>query len=285
MSSSSFRNSWIDLTAELLSRPLDHDPMVEICHELATYFSSDATGTIDFTESRARFGVYETAVDAAPYVPQIGDHPLALLYRSTGDPHTHSLMEAQRFTTSWSRTLLQSLRDQNIKDFVFVPLRPRQNMDHRWLGVSSAEPLQGATDDLELLRPLIAALDAHCAVLAECFVPGSVDANAVADARLTSRELAVLGLVARGLTTVAIASRLRISPRTVSKHQENLYRKLHVNDRVSAVILAHELRVLQLPSFTARAPAIQTIEAEVATHDDGTDTSPATVDQAERSRP
>ena len=60
----------------------------------------------------------------------------------------------------------------------------------------------------------------------------------VAVTRMTERELQVLGLLAEGLLATSIASRLRLSPRTVHKHLGNIYRKLGVHDRLVAVSLA-----------------------------------------------
>jgi DNA-binding NarL/FixJ family response regulator len=54
--------------------------------------------------------------------------------------------------------------------------------------------------------------------------------------RLTPREAAVLGLLARGLTAAAIGRQLGCSPRTVEKHVDHIYNKLRVRDRVSAVL-------------------------------------------------
>ncbi len=52
---------------------------------------------------------------------------------------------------------------------------------------------------------------------------------------LTPREGQVLTLLAEGLTNKAIAARLGVSPDTVKDHLENVYRKLEVRDRVSAL--------------------------------------------------
>jgi DNA-binding NarL/FixJ family response regulator len=51
----------------------------------------------------------------------------------------------------------------------------------------------------------------------------------------------VLHLMADGLTAVAIGHRLSMSPRTVEKHLQSVYRKLDVRDRVSAVREAQAL--------------------------------------------
>ena len=58
----------------------------------------------------------------------------------------------------------------------------------------------------------------------------------VADpAGLTEREVAILRLVAAGRTNSAIAHELQLSPRTVAKHLEHVYRKLGVSSRAAAV--------------------------------------------------
>jgi DNA-binding CsgD family transcriptional regulator len=61
------------------------------------------------------------------------------------------------------------------------------------------------------------------------------------DIGLTARELTVLTLMAEGLTAAAIAHRLVISVHTVTKHQDNLYRKLGTRDRLTTVLLGQQL--------------------------------------------
>lgn len=61
---------------------------------------------------------------------------------------------------------------------------------------------------------------------------------------LTARELLVLRLLRDGHSARGIARRLATSPRTVEKHLEHIYRKIHVNDRLNAVRVAQEVGVL-----------------------------------------
>jgi DNA-binding response OmpR family regulator len=63
-------------------------------------------------------------------------------------------------------------------------------------------------------------------------------ASAVAS-KLTQREQEVLRLLAEGLSQQDIASRLRISPKTVSTHMEHIFAKLGVHSGVQAVALAY----------------------------------------------
>ena len=61
---------------------------------------------------------------------------------------------------------------------------------------------------------------------------------------LTPRELTVLGLLAEGLTASGIARRLSISPHTVNRHLEKIYRKLGTNNRLSTVLLAQQAGIV-----------------------------------------
>jgi DNA-binding NarL/FixJ family response regulator len=63
---------------------------------------------------------------------------------------------------------------------------------------------------------------------------------------LTPREKEILRLMSEGLPNKAIASRLSISERTVTTHVANIYTKLQVNNRVSAIQEAMRRRILDL---------------------------------------
>ena len=58
--------------------------------------------------------------------------------------------------------------------------------------------------------------------------------------RLTSRELDVLGEIARGKSNAEIAQELFISPNTVRNHVNRIFGKLDVSDRAQAIVLARD---------------------------------------------
>ena len=57
---------------------------------------------------------------------------------------------------------------------------------------------------------------------------------------LTDRERSILGLLAQGHRTAAIAERLYLSPKTVSNNMTSIFAKLQVADRAAAIIRARE---------------------------------------------
>ncbi len=59
-------------------------------------------------------------------------------------------------------------------------------------------------------------------------------------AGLSSREVAVLRLVAQGLTNAQVVKRLYLSPRTVDQHPRSIYGKLGVSSRSAATRFALE---------------------------------------------
>lgn len=64
------------------------------------------------------------------------------------------------------------------------------------------------------------------------------------DSLLTERESEILAEMAKGLTNKVIGDKLFISVATVKTHILNIYRKLEVNSRVTAIEKAKQLHIL-----------------------------------------
>lgn len=61
---------------------------------------------------------------------------------------------------------------------------------------------------------------------------------------LTKREYEILELISSGANYQKIADKLFISPKTVRKHIENIYTKLQVHNKVEALKIAAEMKIV-----------------------------------------
>jgi LuxR family maltose regulon positive regulatory protein len=107
------------------------------------------------------------------------------------------------------------------------------------------------TDSRELLEALPRHETAHAALLAEILdslhgppPPANGESSLPPTAELSPGELRVLRYLPTNLSRPEIAGELYVSPNTVSTHLRNIYAKLQVGDRSSAVRRARELRLL-----------------------------------------
>ena len=107
------------------------------------------------------------------------------------------------------------------------------------------------TDAAELLDGLPHHQTAHGALLTDIVSllrdesASSIDRKRLAESEeLSPSELRVLRYLPTNLTRAEIASELYVSTNTVATHIRNIYSKLGVRDRSSAVRHARELRLL-----------------------------------------
>jgi len=74
--------------------------------------------------------------------------------------------------------------------------------------------------------------------------PFAVDAARVRELGITPRELEILQLIARGMSTREMAATLFVSENTVKTHASRLFDKLGVNRRIKAVETGRALRLI-----------------------------------------
>ncbi|HHG86119.1 MAG TPA: response regulator transcription factor, partial [Bacteroidetes bacterium] len=102
----------------------------------------------------------------------------------------------------------------------------------------------GIHDIMEGGAPMSAPIAAKALKLLRSPLESGVQAGTREDFGLSKRELEILEQLCQGLNYQEIASNLFISPKTVRKHIENIYRKLRVHNKVDAVRLANKHRLI-----------------------------------------
>ena len=110
-------------------------------------------------------------------------------------------------------------------------------------GASGYVPKRAAPDDLLAAIHVVAQGNVFLHSTLARFLTRDVahaaaTAAVISDDELTSREREVLMLIAEGLTSREIASRLVISPKTVDRHRENIMAKLNLHNRAELVRFA-----------------------------------------------
>jgi DNA-binding NarL/FixJ family response regulator len=118
---------------------------------------------------------------------------------------------------------------------------------------ASAEDLVTAIREAAAGRRFLSAPFSNDVIESFLSRPGGIDPYDT----LTPREREVLHLVAEGLTSGAIASRLFISPRTAESHRANLMRKLGLRSRTDLVRFAFQRGLVPLEMSGAPLPGGQ----------------------------
>jgi DNA-binding CsgD family transcriptional regulator len=199
---------WLELLADLMAFPVTELPVEPLARQLIRTFDGIACAF-----SAPREGTDPAAVGVVEWIaPAAGS---VLIKR------VHATTRPMGAVAAW-----------NCRHRLGVPLSPEGC--RAFVVGRDAEFVDGEIDLAERIRRLIVGLDQQARTFAADHAAGT------ANARITPREQAVLGELARGVTAAVISRRLGISERTVHKHLEHIYGKLDVTDRLSAVLRARD---------------------------------------------
>jgi HD-GYP domain-containing protein (c-di-GMP phosphodiesterase class II) len=134
-------------------------------------------------------------------------------------------------------------------DVYSAMLEPRPHRDAR-PSADAAEELRGETD--------AGRLDGDAVDVVLRAAGHQVTRRISRPAGLTTREVEILRLVARGLLNKEIARRLGIAPKTVGNHVEHIYAKIGVSSRAAAALFATEHGLMTVAD-EVREPAPQLV--------------------------
>ena len=180
-----------------------------------------------------------------------GDEAASLVQRLEPDvvlmdvrmPEVDGIEGTRRIVASGSDARVVVLTTYDADDYVFAALRAGASgfllKDVRPLELIEAIRVIARGD--ALLAPTVTRrlLDRLTDSLPEAETP-PIDLG-----MLTERELEVLRLVALGLSNAEISARLVVTEATVKTHVSSVLRKLRLRDRVQAVVLAYDARLVR----------------------------------------
>jgi DNA-binding CsgD family transcriptional regulator len=264
--STSRDGEWLDLVTDLMADPLTGWPFEAVARQLVGSFSAPAAAMYS---ASARSGVEQLGWPPEHFAGHLEEarcwaercapteHPLLRYHLRSGDVRSTQVSEVprrfadERLVAAWVE---RGRRWGGVQSQLSITLQFDPPAT-RALIVGREDPYTPGEMRLAYrLQWLLTGLDRQIGALSRW--AGRHEPPAVEAARclrLSARELAVLELLAQGLTAAAIARRLAIAERTAQKHLQHCYEKLGVADRLDAVLRAQRIGLLrtQLPSLAA----------------------------------
>lgn len=246
---------WIDLTGDLLQRPLREFPAETIGQQLNRTYSVTAVswGWRD-TPSHVGFEVWPE-LDSNPISRLspwqlnafLDRHPLVRWFVVTQSPAPQSVtrVPSELAPKRDVQLVADYFRPMGVEQQLSIPYRLHQ---HNFGAFVLGRPdVDFDDEDLELaghLQRLIRGLHRRTSPVARASRPAG-RCSAAERAGLTATELAVLTLLGEGHTAYGIALRLDMAPGTATKHIQHIYRKLSVHDRLAAVLVSRESGIIR----------------------------------------
>ncbi|MDH6136546.1 DNA-binding NarL/FixJ family response regulator [Kitasatospora sp. MAA4] len=190
--------------------------------------------------------VVAEACNGAEAVEAVAAHRPDVLLLDVRMPVMDGLEAARRVCAEYAETKVIMLTTFDIDDYVYDALYAgasgfllkdvrRDDLAHGVRLVASGEALLAPSVTRRLISEFAARRPAAAAG------PGAgVRAPSKLLEQLTAREQETLRLLARGCSNAEIAAELVVSEHTVKTHVSNVLSKLHLRDRVHAVVFAYE---------------------------------------------
>lgn len=258
---------WVGIVADLLEDPLTSFPIDLVNRHLDETFDAetvaynyrapDGTSWQQVFASTGRLFAGMELPEALALSQRVlnedgllNHHPLVRWFTATGNPAAQSWgrVPPAIATSSRSAELTERMASYDLLVQMSIPAH-LDGIAHAAFVLGRSGKEDFSEEDVAVaqrIQPALSALYRQCLVLGGH--PGGTSTEPPWGCVLTGRELAVLRLVADGLTAGSIARRLAVSARTINKHLEHAYRKLGVRDRVSAVRVAEAMGLVPPPT-------------------------------------
>lgn len=240
--------AWLSVAAAVLGEPDPDRGRAVLTEELAARTHAGLVSRITLSRTDPHHvemdvvgTMFHPGPELWPTAAQVRNHPISRYHAESGD--SSPVLMTDVLTSGWELDpgSAEVMRDLRISEHqLSIPVGPVADYAG-WVVVAEDRFDERVPEEIGAVQRLLAGLDAHVRVLAQAHRTLASGADAP---HLTPRERVVLVLLAKGCTAEAMARRLGISPRTVHKHLEHLYRKLGASDRLSAVLAAQQRGLL-----------------------------------------
>jgi DNA-binding NarL/FixJ family response regulator len=164
-------------------------------------------------------------------------------------PGTDGIEATREIVASGSRSRVLILTTFDLDEYAFAALKAGASgfllKDVPPGDLTSAIRIVAAGDAVVSPRITRELLDRYAALLPTPEESSSEPTTHPLLARLTDREGEVLLALARGLSNSEIAAEMSLSEATVKTHVTRILAKLELRDRVQAVVMAYEQRLIQ----------------------------------------
>jgi DNA-binding NarL/FixJ family response regulator len=188
-------------------------------------------------DSQPDLEVVAEAADGREAVSLVAAHDPDIVLMDVRMPDVDGVAATREIIASGSASRIIILTTFDLDEYAYAALRAGAS-GFLVKNASAAEMLvavRGVLRGDTMIAPSVARR------LIDRYVTGAV--APLTDARLdtlTDREREVLGLVGRGLNNVEIAEKLFLGETTVKTHVARILTKLHIRDRIQAVVVAYE---------------------------------------------
>ena len=221
--------------------PEDHSIRVLICDDHALY----RRGLIMVLEDATDIEVVAEAENGEEAVEKARDLVPDVVLMDVRMPRVNGIEAARQIRAEVPTTKILMLTVSDEEDDLYEAIKAGANgYLLKEISVEEvAEAIRAVTQGQSLISPSMASklLNEFNALVKKAEEKQQFPAPA-----LTAREVEVLRLVAKGMSNREIAEELYISENTVKNHVRNILEKLHLHNRMEAVIYAVRERLLDI---------------------------------------
>lgn len=183
------------------------------------------------------------AIDGHEVLERLKKHPIDVMLMDINMPEMNGIEATEKLKETFPdiKVIMLTVFDENDKIFDSILAGAS---GYLLKDVKTIQIVEAIEDVLDGGAPMSPEIATRILGLLRGKSTGELKKERAKQFNLTSRELEILKEIASGAHYNQIAEKLFISPKTVRKHIENIYSKLHVHNKVEAIQLAMKHKMI-----------------------------------------